>query len=490
MFWFLIGAVVALAGFIYFSQKKNEDFWKNIMAMPGPKDLPIVGTEYRLYSAEEIFNNERKYHQLYGSIFKRWSFNSAYVSLSNPDDIEVLLTNSKHIEKDNDYDFLNTWLGQGLLTNRGEKWHKRRKILTPAFHFSILQDFVGTFNKETNHLVTDIKKSCDKPYIDVVKPITEFTLYSIGETSFGKDLRDDPKCEEYKQAVYDYGEQFIYRLMRPWLQPSFLFNSTKVGQENQKTISILHNFTNNIIRERYIALEKEQDVQFAKKRLGLLDLMIKAKYSGAAIDDVGIREEVDTFIFAGHDTTAVALGHILMLLANEQECQEEIYQEIQAVAEDPNKLTFAELGEMKFAERCIKEGLRLYPSAVNIARRSGEDIHTKAGYIIPKGCTVDIAIYDLHRNPEVWENPEKFDPDRFLPENISKRHPYAYIPFSAGSRNCIGQKYAMLELKAAVCGLVHNFKLEPVTRPSDMRFKADIVLRAVNEIRVKFVPRK
>ncbi|KAI2474272.1 hypothetical protein C4B38_000339 [Diabrotica virgifera virgifera] len=121
MFWLIFGAVVALVGFIYFNQKKNEDFWKKIMAMPGPKDFPIVGTEYSLDSAEQIFDNERKYHKLYGPIFKRWSFNSAYVSLSNPEDIELLLTNSKHLEKDDSYDFLHTWLGQGLLTNRGKQ---------------------------------------------------------------------------------------------------------------------------------------------------------------------------------------------------------------------------------------------------------------------------------------------------------------------------------------------------------------------------------
>uniref|UniRef100_A0A6P7GGD6 Cytochrome P450 4C1-like n=1 Tax=Diabrotica virgifera virgifera TaxID=50390 RepID=A0A6P7GGD6_DIAVI len=233
----------------------------------------------------------------------------------------LLLNNTKHLEKDVFYDLLHNWLGQGLLTSKGVEWHKRRKILTPAFHFSILQEFAEVFNKEVRLLVEDIKKSCSKPYIDVVKPISEFTLYSIGETSLGKDLRDDPKCDEYKQAVYDYGDHYMYRMIRPWLHGSFLFNLTEVGKKAQKTCEVLHDFSNNIIRERYETLQKGADAQFAKKRLALLDLMIKAKYNGASIDDLGIREEVDTFILAGHDTTAVALGHILMLLANEQEAQ-------------------------------------------------------------------------------------------------------------------------------------------------------------------------
>lgn len=94
---------------------------------------------------------------------------------------------------------------------------------------------------------------------------------------------------------------------------------------------------------------------------------------------------------------------------------------------------------MKFMERCIKECLRLYPSVPLIARVAGEDIKTHSGYIIPKGCDINVYIYDLHRSTQYWEDPEKFDPDRFLPENVAARHPFAYLPFSAGSRNCIGQ---------------------------------------------------
>lgn len=89
-------------------------------------------------------------------------------------------------------------------------------------------------------------------------------------------------------------------------------------------------------------------------------------------------------------------------------------------------------------ERCIKESLRLYPTVPVMNRILGEQVVTKSGYTIPKGCNVLINIYDMHRSCQLWENPEKFDPDRFLPENTVNRHPFAYLPFSAGGRNCIG----------------------------------------------------
>lgn len=426
----------------------------------------------------------------YFPIFKRYSVGIEMVSLMTPEDIELILTNPKHLEKSQTYNLLHDWLGMGLLTSKGQQWHSRRKILTPAFHFTILQEFVDIFNKETNRLVTGIKKICDQPYIDVVKPITQFTLYSIGETSLGKDFREDPKSKQYLQAVHDYGDNFVYRMVRPWLYHPFLYKLSSAGRRNVETIEILHDFSSNIIKERYKLFEENKIIYTDKKRLALLDLMIKARNNGAAMDDVAMREEIDTFILGGYDTTAVSLSHTLMLLANEEEIQEELYQEIIAVVENPNSPTFAELQDLKYAERCIKESLRIYPSAHIISRIAGEDVTTKDGYIIPKGCDICIHIIDMHRSPHLYENPEKFDPDRFLPENIAERHPYSYIPFSAGSRNCIGQKYAMLEMKAALCGILGSFKLEAVTKPKELRHKADIIIRPIGEIKVKFVLRK
>lgn len=125
--------------------------------------------------------------------------------------------------------------------------------------------------------------------------------------------------------------------------------------------------------------------------------------------------------------------------------KEEAYEEIASIVGESNENpTFAELSELKYLERCIKEVLRLYPIASPIMRISGEEIKTSGGLTIPKGANIVIHIYDLHRNTNVWEDPDKFDPDRFLPEKIAKRHPYSYIPFSAGSRNCIGVWYIAL----------------------------------------------
>ena len=131
----------------------------------------------------------------------------------------------------------------------------------------------------------------------------------------------------------------------------------------------------------------------------------------------------------------------------------------------------------------------MYPSVYFISRILGEDLRLTNGYLLPKSTDVFIHIYDVHRNPDVYPDPERFDPDRFLPENCQNRHPYAYLPFSAGPRNCIGQKFAILELKAALCAILSNFVLEPIDTQESIKLVADIVLRTKEDIKVKFMPR-
>ncbi|KAL6418331.1 hypothetical protein ACFW04_012208 [Cataglyphis niger] len=342
---------------------------------------------------------------------------------------------------------------------------------------------------------------------DLIPFITEHTLNAICETAMGISLQKYGEFQQqYRNAIHDIIELLIYRLFKPWYYSDLIFALSPQGRKQKKILKILHGFTEKIIAERrlyhertnYRYLEnlendKETEINDAevfgikKKRLAMLDLLIAASRDNL-LSDLDIREEVDTFMFEGHDTTAMGITFALLLLAEHKDIQERVRVEVdKAMQESGGELTMRSLQNLPYLERCLKEALRLYPSVFVIIRNIKEDVKLHS-YVIPAETMLFLNIYGVHRDPNFWSNPEVFDPDRFLPERIQKRHPYSYIPFSAGPRNCIGQRFGLLELKAMIAPLVYNFYLEPIDYLKDIRLKIDLIIRPSQPVHIKFVP--
>jgi len=170
-------------------------------------------------------------------------------------------------------------------------------------------------------------------------------------------------------------------------------------------------------------------------------------------------------------------------------------------------LDINQLNKLKYLEYFVKETMRLFPSVPSMGRETNQETELSNGLIMPKGSQIVVHVFDIHRNPKYWDNPEEFRPERFLPENSQNRHTYAYIPFSAGQRNCIGkkscftkgklyyllclgQKYAMQEMKTLMVALLKQFQILPVIDPNSIVFQSGITLRTQNKIHVKLVRRK
>ncbi|KAL6418314.1 hypothetical protein ACFW04_012207 [Cataglyphis niger] len=453
--------------------------------VPGPPALPIVGNgiEFNV-SAEEIWKRFFSIADKYYPIYKLWSLFTYFVSIRHPDDLETILSSTKHIEKGIMYNFLHPWLGIGLLTSTGAKWHARRKILTSAFHFNILNQFVDILIKEGDNMSKSLKDVGGTVVKDLVPFISEYTLNIICETAMGISLQKFGEFQQqYRNAVHDIIELVIYRMCRPWFYNNLLFALSPQGRKQKKILKILHGFTEKVIAERklyhertnYRYLEnlendKETEINDAevfgikKKRLAMLDLLIAVSRDNN-LSDLDIREEVDTFMF-----------------------EERVRVEVdKAMQKNGGKLNKKSLQNLPYLERCLKEALRLYPSVFLILRNVEEDVKLRS-YIIPGGTNLFLNIYGVHRDPNFWPNPEVFDPDRFLPERIQKRHPYSYLPFSAGPRNCIGQRFGLLELKAMIAPLIHNFYLEPIDHLKDIRLRADMIIRPFHPVHIKFIP--
>jgi len=222
-------------------------------------------------------------------------------------------------DKANEYDFLKPWLGEGLVTSNRNKWKMRRKILTPAFHFRILNDFLPIMNEHANVLVGKLKlvteKSQSSP-IDIVKHLTLCTLDVICDTAMGIKVRGQEKESEYVNCLHQVSELILERLSRPWLWPNFIFAYSKQGRKFKRCLKVMKDFTMSVIKERkeeWInqrklkhsttkyseTSEKDSDMfHAARKHMAFLDLLLEHHLDNDHLTLEDVREEVDTFMFA------------------------------------------------------------------------------------------------------------------------------------------------------------------------------------------------
>ncbi|XP_055959337.1 ultra-long-chain fatty acid omega-hydroxylase-like [Patella vulgata] len=207
--------------------------------------------------------------------------------------------------------------------------------------------------------------------------------------------------------------------------------------------------------------------------------------NGLGLTDQEIRAEVDTFLFKGHDTTASALSWTIFSLAQHPKIQSQVQIEIDELLSGrmTDDLMASDLNELPYLTMCIKESLHLHSIISFITRHTEQDCKV-LDKTIPNDTMTTILIYGLHHNPSIWEDSLEFRPERFSPENIDKINPFAYIPFSAGPRNCIGQNFAMHEIKVLLVKILNRFHLE-LDPNHDVKKFAGIVTRAENGIRMK-----
>jgi len=231
-----------------------------------------------------------------------------------------------------------------------------------------------------------------------------------------------------------------------------------------------------------------------KKLLDFIDILMETKDdNGIGLTDEEIHEEVETFLFAGHDTTSSAVTFLLFNLANNPEVQERCRREVFDVLGDKRYVEWSDLSRFEYLTMTIKESLRLH-NVVPVIGRTLEEPLTISSELQSSETTLSSNLNVLlplglqTRNPSLWENSEQFIPERFSKEAMSKRSSHAFIPFSAGSRNCIGQNFALGEIKVLGAQVLRRFKLSIDDTAPELEITPKIVLRSVNGVYVKFNP--
>ncbi|XP_072420147.1 cytochrome P450 4F3 isoform X3 [Chiloscyllium punctatum] len=398
----------------------------------------------------------------------------------------VLLASASIAPKDKlFYGFLRPWLGDGLLISKGERWARHRRLLTPAFHFDILKPYVKIFNQSTNILHEKWERLISEgaTSLEMFEHISLMTLDSLLKCTFSYDSNCQLKSSDYIAAIYELSTLVVKRERYLPHHSDFIYKHSANGKRFARACDLVHSYSLDVVqRRREILREQGADAWLQSKQgkvTDFLDVLLLSKdEDGNSLSDEEIQSEADTFMFEGHDTTASGISWVLYNLARHPEYQNKCREEIQELlkSRDDKELEWDDLSQMPFTTMCIKESLRLHPPVTTVARCCTEDIQLPDGRVIPKGNICLISIYGTHHNPAVWPDPEVYNPYRFDSTDTDKRAPHAYIPFSAGPRNCIGQNFALSEMKVAVALTLHRYRL--TLDPSHtVRRKPELILR-------------
>ncbi|KAF2893674.1 hypothetical protein ILUMI_12500 [Ignelater luminosus] len=438
------------------------------------------------------------FKEKYGNSFKLMLGHRPRLVINEPNLAEFLLGSNDILEKSYEYKYFHRWLGTGLLTSSSAKWRRQRKLITPAFHFQILEQFIEVFDSQSNTLIEKLSKEVGKKSLNIFPYITLCALDVICEAAMGTSVNaQNDSDSEYVRSVKEMCRIVVDRAFSLAKMSNFLYQFTKDYYKENKALQVLHGYTNSVIVKRREELnsgnsENTMTVDDAgiKKRLAFLDLLLQCTVDGKPLPDEIIREEVDTFMFEGHDTTTSGISFTLYCLSRNPEVQKKVVEELNSIFEDDKSrcATYKDLQGMKYLEMVIKESMRLYPPVPLYGRILEEDVKFDGG-ILPKGLSFTVFVYGLHRNSQTFPDPDKFDPERFSIENSLERSPYGYLPFSAGPRNCIGQRFAMLEMKSTVSKILRNFELLPVWDHNPV-LVAEAILTSANGLAIGLKERK
>ena len=417
----------------------------------------------------------------------------------------VILTNHEYIQavmntnepKDPLYHLLRPWIGDGLLLSSGKKWARNRRLLTPAFHFEILKPYQRLFSESTMALVNKWKamvRENPRESVEMFEHVSLFTLDSLMKCIFSKESKFQTagKKNPYIKAVYELTEIMLDRARYALYLNDWIFYFSYLGYRLRRAVKIAHDYSMSVIEKKRKAKNGNMSTSTngKSKYLDFLDMLLDCKdEEGKGLTDQEIQDEVDTFMFEGHDTTASGISWCLYNLACHPEYQEKCRQEVLSVLTDGDVVTWDNLSKLPYLTQCIKESLRSHPPVPRIGRMLTKPVTLPDGRVIPGNTYISLSIYGCQHDPNVWPDPDQYNPERFNIENSAQRRTQSFVPFSAGPRNCIGQNFAMNEMKTVVAIILKHFRLAPDEKKKAV-LQPSLILRSKDGVWLKLDPLK
>lgn len=357
---------------------------------------------------------------------------TAYL-VNHPDYIRhVLVDNNRNYSKATYSNLVfKKLVGDGLITLEGENWRQHRRLMQPAFHHSRLEALDGMIVLAAQEMLDRWEgRYAEGQPVDIAREMATFTLTVTTRALFGVNLGDEVN------TIGEWVNQAAVKFEKP---------STPQVQESSREVRAI---VERIVRQRRENFEDRGD---------LLSSMIVAQDEGERLDFRQLCDEVMTLLIAGYETTANALTWTWYLLSQHPWAVERLREEARQVLGDRPPTT-ADLEAMPFTRMALDESLRMFPPAWVLGRKAlGKD--EIGGYRVSAGTIMAICVYTVHRHPGFWEEPDTFNPLRFRPEADLRRHRYAYIPFGAGPRQCIGNNFGLLEACLAMACVAQRFEL-------------------------------
>lgn len=415
-----------------------------------------------------------KYTELAGESFRFYfgGVKEAIVTI-NPVVIQhVLKTNAENYHKSHiQVKRMGHFLGKGLLTTHGEEWRTQRRLIQKGFDRKQL-DLLGSIMQDSlAESLEDFDAEARSGPVDIYPHLMRMTFGMVAKSLFGASLKKED-INLISRTISTVQEFMVRQTIQPYLNPWFRVSGELRRHEDERSRAF------GILMD-YIRRRRQEPPGH-----DLLQILMDARYSdGHGMSDDLVLSESMQLLVAGHETSSNGLSWLLYLLSSRPDCLERIRQEFDAVLGDA-PLGYADVPKFTFSTQVISEALRLYPPFWMVDRMALSD--DQAGdLLIPKGSTVVVFVYGAHHSPKYWENPETFDPERFSKANEKLHNQFAYLPFGAGPRGCIGGNYAMLQILMILSVLLRKYDLR-LTPGQDIEARAMVILRPKDGIRMRF----
>jgi cytochrome P450 len=445
--------------------------------MSTEKQIPLAKSHWLFGSLKEmnkdILGYIGKQRKLLGDIFYVDVFVFKVIVITNPDYIRhVLQENNKNYVKSFSYEVLKLFLGNGLLTSEGDFWRKQRRLAQPAFHKEKLIEITKQMSRSAEALAAkleDVKNQ--RQEIDITEYMNEVTLDIVAAALFSSNVSD--KMEIIRDSLTVANEFAISRIQNPVRWP--LWMPVKANRVFNKAGKNLDSVIYSFIESRRKEVEKPND---------LLSMLMDAvdEETGECMSNLQLRDECMTIFLAGHETTSLSLSWFWMLMDQHPEEEQKLRDELKSVLNGRTP-EFADIPKLKYTKQLIEETMRLYPPAWTIGRKSlaADEID---GYKIKPAQNMMLMTYQVHRHPDYWQDPDRFNPERFSEENAKNIKKFAYFPFGGGPRLCIGNSFAMMEMQLVIATLAQRFKFRR-TEQSEIIKDPLITMRPKNGIKMR-----